>query len=304
MRRRAFTLVELLVVIGIIALLISILLPVLGRVRKQAEATECSANLHGMAQAWVQYCSTYGGVCPPGRLEKLPAGGPAYSVGDGADEYRPRWYELLGGVAKQYANQTPKATEDDTWTISNKWFLCPSVPEWINSRNYPYGYNFQFLGNARPRETPGLGGAKVWINYPVKQSAIKGSQTVMIADSMGTAATRAVQDRVGNYPAGHKHPSAVGNKGYLLDPPRMTGDSDRCDIEQKGYRSAPDPRHMGKVSVVFCDGHGELLTMKELGYAVNADGSVLESGANADGFTAHNMLFSGTGQDTDPPSIR
>lgn len=298
-RARAFTLVELLVVVGIIAVLMSILLPALGRVNDGAKAAKCAAKLSDMTKAAEMYKIQYK-IYVPGRLE-APQGTGQYGLGDGGDQYRPRWYELLGAQAGQFANKTPKPQEDDTWTISNEWFLCPSVPEWINSRNYPYGYNHQFLGDARKRITPLPNGDRPMINYPVPTGRISNaSETVMIADSMGTAAAVPTKQRQGYYVDGKKDPDAQGNKGYLIDPPRLSNTSSRADLQiDPFYHSAPAPRHNKKANVAFCDGHVESKTLEELGYVVSPDGAVGMSGP-----TVTNRYFSGTGQDADAPTAK
>ncbi len=66
-RRSTFTLIELLVVVAIIALLVSILLPALGRAREQAKSIKCLSNLRTLGQGIMLYVAAERDVLP-GRL--------------------------------------------------------------------------------------------------------------------------------------------------------------------------------------------------------------------------------------------
>lgn len=67
-RRKAFTLLELVVVIGIAAVLLAMLLSVLGNVRRAARTVTCAANLTQLGHAMMLYVNDHRGVLPPAAI--------------------------------------------------------------------------------------------------------------------------------------------------------------------------------------------------------------------------------------------
>src|SRR5436309_1100788 len=95
-RRRGFTLVELLVVIGIIALLISILLPALNNARRQANTVKCETQLRELGNCFRYYANDNRGYYPPARM--APATGVYYLDGfdfTQATASQGYWYNFL-----------------------------------------------------------------------------------------------------------------------------------------------------------------------------------------------------------------
>ncbi len=284
---KAFTLIELLVVVAIIALLISILAPSLTAARRSAKTVLCASNLRQVAIGWSIYAQDNRDIAVANRPARL-GGDDVYFVGNG-HKYRPRWFVTLGAAVEIYAFNQP-SRENIHQSIDNRLLVCPQVNDWTSERNTSYGYNYQFLGNAR-RITDG----SRFRNFPVTLDRLLAGQTVMAADSLGTAADFAAGERTANRPDGSNEATAEGNHAYMLDPPRLTPEGDFCD---GGKRSAPDARHAGRANFAYTDGHVSALQPEKVGYRFNPDGSYQHTSRDVT-----NRYFSGTGRDDDPPKV-
>lgn len=127
-RRRAFTLVEMLVVIAVIAILAAILFPVFARARENGRRTSCLSNLRQLGAAFQQYTQDFD--------EKLPAatdaGSPGAATGYG-ENVTGGWmfYSSFGidgteGEASTAANFDPSKGSLYPYVKSAQVYVCPS----------------------------------------------------------------------------------------------------------------------------------------------------------------------------------
>ncbi len=138
MKRRAFTLVELLVVIGIIAVLMAILLPALAGAREAAKATVCASNLRQLVTASLNYATENDGYWPPAHFDFIL-------------QNRHRWhgtrptdtapFEPVGGSLDRYL------TAGESRGVRR----CPSFEPTglgFEASAGGYGYNAAYLGSS------------------------------------------------------------------------------------------------------------------------------------------------------------
>jgi len=271
----AFTLVELLVVIGIIALLISILLPVLSKVQEASRTAKCLANLRSMAQAAILHANDHKGYMPvagatfsPTAPSATPAamhdsGRQRYSYYNEGNMLRPMG--LAGSFAKYLGHNVrtdSKANLEadlNTGTLE-KMFICPSDRDggWLGftiaeytgglwtgpvSRQ-SYAFNEAVLGIAEPPEG---GVTQRGCRFRGNLAKVRGTtQTFLMTDSTNLR---------GGSPS---HPGILVYYNTRLNQTladvyynNASGDSVNFDRN----------RHRGRINISFCDGHVESMTI-------------------------------------------
>src|SRR3954453_10526307 len=130
---QAFTLLELLVVMAIIAVVAGILLPAVRTVRARAQGTTCQANLRIISTTFLQYTTEYGDHYPFGFVfNKQQANGRPVDGSLASISYI-AWFSccdkyLTGGTNELTPYDSPTGSDGGTTRVFHSAFKCPAVP--------------------------------------------------------------------------------------------------------------------------------------------------------------------------------
>ena len=166
---KKFTLIELLVVIAIIGILASLLLPALGRARKEAKKKICLANQKQFGIGLATYADDNDGVMPYGMPNKTAYAGNLSSHGQGSMWSDSQdWYALGLLEGSNYMN-------------SPKSYYCPLESDSTNtSLNGTYGFNSGYSH---------IGTSYFYFSNFNHQAGVKWGRPVKSTDPGGTAMT-------------------------------------------------------------------------------------------------------------------
>ena len=281
--RRAFTLVELLVVISIIVVLIALLMPALAKAKALANQTACASNLHQQGVALQEYLQSWGFYPGNDQLTNAVTGQPNPN-GNGAGlvgRYAAIWPARLlnmmgaGGVGVFYCPSEPLNMEwnlyrptytpsqgvyyaygANGWGYANGWSLLAVV---YNNPVAAFSYGYNDWGSygefTAVNDVPGYGlGGDIGSNqqyYP----QLRASAVVQPADMI------AITDRTDD--------AAQGNPGnwfiYNVDPTVTSGPLPQTTIPGlTQYNEWPAAIHNNGSNALFCDGHVTWYSQAEL----------------------------------------
>jgi prepilin-type N-terminal cleavage/methylation domain-containing protein/prepilin-type processing-associated H-X9-DG protein len=267
---RGFTLVELLVVIGIIAILISLLLPALNKAQEQARRIKCLSNLRQLAQATIMYCNANRGYFPgPGGSSPWKKGSKVYT-----DDWV-IWLPYVQTHDQTLLNQSAIAPYIGTGNYLAQVLTCPSddiTSHFLhyarnsvaaNDKPYPFSYsmNSQLTYPDKWQVTPFV--APV---YPksgmdrLKISQVRhSSDKIMVVDESNLS----IDDGMWRPPVITSLSPLTYNGTAASSGATPNQISERHDGRLNANLNDLTTYPNGRGNVAFCDGHAEFLDRVE-----------------------------------------
>ena len=141
--RDGFTLVELLVVIGIIAVLISILLPSLSAARRQANTLKCLSNLRQLGYGFQAYAHNNKGAFPVNRQDLPDFNG---VIQNSANWY---WEDFIINYVSKTGQSGGQIANAKTFAVARDSVMwgCPAWPGWPGQDSYTYQFGISRFEN-------------------------------------------------------------------------------------------------------------------------------------------------------------
>jgi len=275
MRRLAFTLVELLVVIGIIAVLISILLPALSKARLSAMSVQCAANLRQVGYISMQYANEFGGY----RANEYPrydgsragystmptaiSGFPVYSIPVAIDSYKSWLNPCDVYLALKYVPLTSTGRGNFTSGgkkydyVGSNIFQCPSA---IASFD-PYNRNYFSQGATETHYfwssllvSSSGGQTRTGVYGPYRETQVTNSSERIFAGDARMVSTNSYAGY--NYAACMYYSAAhVGSLSYNNASDHTPGFGMVFSALTNTYDTTLKPIHPGGPNALYWDGH-------------------------------------------------
>jgi prepilin-type N-terminal cleavage/methylation domain-containing protein len=247
---KGFTLIELLVVVAIIALLISILLPSLGKAKKQAQAVACGSNIKQIALALRYYQDEYDGYLPSSHDPEYNVTGSLWSEAAWNVRKRFLWFYKL---VPKYAGDPDvltcpgdpfKATFDFEARLNDNWDEPMGSDSRVASCGYGLSYLCRHIGDPDvgfPPPAPIAGGLPM---NPERWGPRRPANTILLAD-IGPDSVVEDLPLYGSYDEG-----GIGRA--WRDGGRLLWD----DGQRNGYSGETwlTARHLGKIHFMTFDG--------------------------------------------------
>ena len=285
-RPRGFTLVELLVVIGIIALLISILLPSLQAARRAAQNVQCTSNLRQIASAAMLHAHDRKGYMPPASDHWMVVN--AHDRDKTKFQYRDDgWLKDWASALLPYLGKRGVDNFQDAPKEQAKIFQCPS-DTWLDEPSEPgyrlwnnvthrynpisYGVNADIASMTNER---GLGHFSYdhWLGVyrgPKSYSGYNGSDygaplNARLFKVHKPAETMLFAD-AGTRPSHPMGKSGIESNETLAYSSHWSGGGSLQNMHlRQDYMPGKVPlqRHINRINIAFCDGHAETVMVKD-----------------------------------------